>query len=135
MKHDDDAAVQVVEAILVAVLVATTLIFFALSQRPNIPSTSPQADLAQVAQDALDLVRTSPGLSCVDTGDCTAIEADIRALLPDGMQFELYRTQAGSAPSPLMLPEVTPGAGAQAGATYHRTSTLYLVELVVWDVF
>ena len=78
-RRDDEAAVfQVVEAILVAVLVASTLVFFALVQKPTAAPTSPGLDLARVAGDALAILQgDDPGNATTDN-----LQSSVAVLLP-----------------------------------------------------
>lgn len=102
---DEVAAIQVVEAILVAVLVAGALIFFALAQRPSFPADSGGRDQSRVAADALALLQgQDPGadaapatidqlglvLRNVFNDQPRQVERDrIDAALPDGTMWSL----------------------------------------------
>lgn len=152
--RDESGAIQVVEAILVAVLVGSALIFFALSQRPTVPPSGPATDLAQVATDTLVILQgNTPGDSGSDEltryayGAITAadLKTALTALLPDGMQYRLQFTSDSGLTGIAAVTSTTssPGAGAQAGVAYvvdndgtaGAPKTLYRAELVVWDVF
>ena len=106
-RPEDEGAIQVVEAILVAILVAGALIFFALAQRPSLPPGQQPSDLAGSAQDALRVMQgPAPGTASDEltaqvrgllsgTADRTLLAAKITSLLPDGLQFSL-RTDNGT---------------------------------------
>lgn len=151
-RHDEDAGVfQVVEAILVAVLIASTLVFFALVQKPTAAPTSPGLDLARVAGDALSILQgDDPGSASDELQDSievlipTATEANkttlrnqVDAVLPDGLRF-LLRAQSDAGSVLVYGPSnvVSDPRNAQGAVTYVMDGTdLVLVELVVWNAF
>jgi len=159
-RRDDEAAVfQVVEAILVAVLIASTLVFFALVQKPTPPPASPGLDLARIAGDALTILQgDDPGGAADDLQDSvedlipaptdaekSTLRLQINATLPEGLRYLVRAVSTeGSVvvygptdPDPLNPPLPR---SAQGAATYvidddGATTYLVLVELVVWNAF
>lgn len=145
LDHDDQAVFQVVEAVLVAVLVATTLIFFALVSRPPGGSSSEGQDLAILAGDVLDILGSSGKLNALAGDVVNNQPADVRAeitpLLPGGLLYEVRAdcNAADTNPPPAVAgPTSDPASprNAQAAASYADVGgSLCLVELVVWNGF
>ena len=150
--QDEAGVFQVVEAILVAVLIASTLVFFALVQKPTPAPTSPGLDLARIAGDALAILQgddpgndTTDGLqdavevlipTASDANKAT-LRAQIDAVLPDGLRF-VVRAQGDAGSVVVYGPSdvVTDPRNAQGAVTYVMDGTdLVLVELVVWNAF
>jgi hypothetical protein len=112
VKRDGEAAVfQVVEAIFVAVLVASALIFFALVQKPTPSPAGAGVDLARVASDALDILQgDAPGNTSSDqlqilvrpllpSATLTqkdALRTAVDNSLPDGLRFLVRATAIGN---------------------------------------
>lgn len=150
-RDNESGVFQVVEAILVAVLIASTLVFFALVQKPTPAPTSPGLDLARIAGDALSILQgddpggASDGLQdsvevlipTASDANKTLLRDKVSAVLPDGLRFLLRaHSDAGSAlvygPSDI----VSDPRNAQGAVTYVMDGTdLVLVELVVWNAF
>lgn len=105
---DEQAVFQVVEAIFVAVLVASALIFFALVQKPTPSPQGAGLDLARVAGDALGILtgnasttktefEQAVGALLIDDVDPAtptaaqrlAVRQDLATTLPDGLRFLL----------------------------------------------
>jgi hypothetical protein len=158
-RKDEQAVFQVVEAILVAVLIASTLVFFALVQKPTPAPTSPGLDLARIAGDALAILQgDDPGgttdelqdaievmIPSATTTQKSTLRAQVNATLPDGLRFLVRAvSDEGSVlvygptdPDPANPPEPR---NAQGSATYVLDTTaatdyLVMVELVVWNAF
>lgn len=99
---DEQAVFQVVEAIFVAVLVASALIFFALVQKPTPSPQGAGLDLARVAGDALGILTGDASttttefekevaalLPTADLGEKAAVRTSLLSTLPDGLRFLL----------------------------------------------
>lgn len=149
--HDDAGAIQVVEAILVAVLVAGALIFFALAQRPALPSDPSASQDAQLARDVLATLQGAhPGDSNDQVtsfaNDLTSNPNDptakglfrdaVAKLLPFGMLFRLQGVNTTQVVWLAEDPFGAPTVQAQGAATVVVAGgQVQRVELVVWDVF
>lgn len=157
-RRDEEAAVfQVVEAILVAVLIASTLVFFALVQKPTPAPSSPGLDLARVAGDALSILQGDrPGNAttdklqssvavllpaCTCTTEKAALRSQVDAVMPDGLRFLVRMSDDEGAVSVYGPTDVaTEPRNAQGAIAYvldlaSTPDRLVLVELVVWNAF
>jgi hypothetical protein len=97
---DDRGAFMVLEAILVALLVLTAILFFTSLQRPTTGSDQGGLDLGQVSADTLQIlqVRQFSGQTLEgwvtnamrgDTTTATAVDQFIRQVLPTGARYSL----------------------------------------------
>lgn len=151
------AVFQIVEAILVAVLVAGALIFFAIVQKPAATSSAPSQDLAILAGDVLDSL-TDAQLATIAGMGCSqpAVNRNgaIEARLPDGVHYAVYKG-AGSTSRSVSGTTTTTTTAAQAcivqdsddtgaaeprnaqGAARYLVDSSYTasIQLVVWTGF
>lgn len=128
LRHDDAGVFPVVEAILVAVLVMTAIIFFTSVQRPTTAAEEGGIDLGQVAADTLQLMQSSvqgtetfEGWATNLTQGESATAATVHeylvgasgdGVLPKGVRYQL-RLDNGVSSIPLLPPG---GAEAPRGA-------------------
>ena len=147
-RRDEDGIFQIVEAVLVAVLVAGALIFFALVQKPAGGSTSEGQDLAQAAADALDILgHQTPSLrSLIDdycmtgsAGDASDVRAAVAAVLP-AVSFQVRIDDGPNTSCTRPNIDSTTGgvpSNAQAAIAYvlDDDAEVAMVQLVVWNGF
>src|ERR1041385_5687437 len=103
LRRDAGGAMPVLEAILVAVLVLTAIIFFTSAQRPTTGAEQGGIDLAKVAADTLQIMQarnftgTGPAnpevwvtrLAQGDTPTAAAIDTFLKGILPSGSRYIL----------------------------------------------
>lgn len=136
LPRDDNAAFPVLEAILVAVLILTTILFFTSLQRPTTATDEGGIDLGRLAADTLDILQTKEFTTtgaCLAAADletwvtavlngqeCAANELEkfLGEVLPPGTQF-LVRLDNGVEPLVLVPYGSTDSPrAARAEATY-----------------
>lgn len=138
LRGDERAAFPVLEAILVAVLILTTILFFTSLQRPTTATDEGGIDLGRLASDTLGILQTKeftrsgcPALATakgleewvgasLDGTECVSdeVESFLSEVLPPGTQF-LVRLDNGVEPL-VLVPygsDETPRA-ARAAETY-----------------
>ncbi len=140
LRRDDNAAFPVLEAVLVAVLILTTILFFTSLQRPTTATDEGGIDLGRLAADTLEILQTkeftTSAATCPElaTGKgleqwvgaalngtaCVAdeLEAFLGEVLPPGTQF-LVRLDNGVEPL-VLVPHGSSESprAARAAATY-----------------
>ena len=117
LRHDEDAAFPVLEAVLVAVLILTTILFFTSLQRPTTATDEGGIDLGRLASDTLEILETkeftragcpqlatAKGLeqwvgAALNGTECVADEVEefLAEVLPPGTRF-LVRLDNGVEP-------------------------------------
>jgi hypothetical protein len=97
---DDAGSFPVLEAILVAVLVLTAILFFTSVQRPSRGSEQGGIDLAKISADTLQILRTRTfsgqsmegwvtNVTAGDTTTATSVNDFLRQVLPAGARYSL----------------------------------------------
>lgn len=141
-RDDEDGAFPVFEAVIVAVLILTTIIFFTSLQRPTIATDAGGIDLGRLAADTMQVVRTrhfsaadcSPAVtdatldewvnrtmtpqSSTDSCMADAVEEFLDEVLPPGTRFQV-RLDNGVEPMVLVpFGSTEPPRGAHAAEVY-----------------
>ncbi len=131
---DEDGVFMVVEAVLVAVIILTAIIFFTSVQRPVRSGQEGSTNLAQIAADALGALRetTFPDpaggpvldlrawatrVAAGDTPVATDLDEFLRQLVPPGARYELRLNNGFGTTTLLPLGGSGTPAGAQGADT------------------
>lgn len=139
LRQDETAAFPVLEAVLVAILILSTVLFFTSLQRPTTATDEGGIDLNRLSADTLAILQTKTFSTCAGTlaleqwvgaalngSQCVAddVATFIHEVLPPGSQF-LVRLDNGVEPL-VLLPYGSDEAprAARASATYVTPSWL-----------
>lgn len=149
--RDEEAAFPVLEAVLVAILILSTVLFFTSLQRPTTATDEGGIDLNRLAADTLAILRTKTFATCQGTlgleqwvgatlngTECVAddVEAFIQEVLPPGSQF-LVRLDNGIEPL-VLVPygsDEAPRAARAAGTYVTPTWSAHARKLGAQAVF